>query len=61
MTGGDQDDPTDDADPAADEPRTPRTAVAEPVVIDLRDGVDTIAAYEADQARRAEATRDDPA
>ncbi|QYG92608.1 hypothetical protein HC251_09270 [Iamia sp. SCSIO 61187] len=25
----------------------------EPVVIDLRDGIDTIAAYEADRARRA--------
>ena len=32
----------------------PLTAVAEPAVIDLRDGVDTVAAYEADQARRAE-------
>ncbi|HEU5150980.1 MAG TPA: hypothetical protein VFU19_10810 [Iamia sp.] len=31
----------------------PATAVAEPIVIDLRDGVDTVAAYEADQARRA--------
>jgi hypothetical protein len=38
--------PVDEAEPA--------TAVAEPVVIDLRDGVDTVAAYEADQARRAE-------
>jgi hypothetical protein len=32
----------------------PLTAVAEPAVIDLRDGVDTVAAYEAEQARRAE-------
>ncbi len=32
----------------------PLTAVAEPAVIDLREGVDTMAAYEADQARRAE-------
>ncbi|HEX7133753.1 MAG TPA: hypothetical protein VF228_14345 [Iamia sp.] len=36
---------------ATDEP-DPRTVVAEPVVIDLRDGVDTVAAYEADRARR---------
>ena len=40
-------------DEAADEAE-PLTVVAEPVVIDLRDGVDTVAAYEADQARRAE-------
>jgi hypothetical protein len=39
-------------EPAEDE--EPLTAVAEPVVIDLRDGVDTVAAYEAEQARRAE-------
>ena len=39
--------------PPVDEVESP-TAVAEPVVIDLRDGVDTVAAYEADQARRAE-------
>jgi hypothetical protein len=32
----------------------PRTVVAEPVVIDLRDGVDTVAAYEAEQADQAE-------
>jgi hypothetical protein len=41
------------AAPLVDEAEAP-TAVAEPVVIDLRDGVDTVAAYEADQARRAE-------
>ncbi len=51
MSGGDQEPETE---PAAEEPRTPLTAVAEPVVIDLRDGVDTVAAYEADRARRAE-------
>jgi len=33
----------------------PRTGVAEPVVVDLRDGVDTVAAYEAEAARRAAA------
>jgi hypothetical protein len=38
--------------PAAIEPE-PLTAVAEPVVIDLREGVDTIAAFAADAARRA--------
>jgi hypothetical protein len=41
---------------AADEPQPP-TVVAEPVVLDLRDGVDTVAAYEADQARRAAAAQ----
>lgn len=40
--------------PEPDEDAEPLTAVAEPVVIDLRDGVDTVAAYEAEQARRAE-------
>jgi hypothetical protein len=50
MSGGDQQPETETA---AEEPGTPLTAVAEPVVIDLRDGVDTVAAYEADQARRS--------
>lgn len=31
----------------------PLTAVAEPVVIDLREGIDTVAAYEAAAAERA--------
>jgi hypothetical protein len=34
----------------------PLTGVAEPVVIDLRAGVDTVAVYEAEAARRAAAT-----
>lgn len=56
MSGQDQEPVADEAgDPTTDE--QPLTAVAEPVVIDLRDGVDTVAAYEADQARRAAAAQ----
>ena len=48
MTGGDEE---PKSEPIEDEP----TVVADPVVVDLRDGVDTVAAYAADQERRASA------
>lgn len=51
MTGGDHEPETE---PTDDEPLT---VVADEAVIDLRDGVDTLAAYEADQADRAAKTR----
>lgn len=50
----------DDADVTDVSDGDATTVVAEPVVIDLRDGVDTVAAYDADRARRTAVPRPRP-
>lgn len=49
-----KDEPGDETagEPVPREPE-PEGEVADPVVIDLREGVDTVAVYEAEQERRA--------